>query len=774
MAKINNIIPGFLYGEISPRFQGRIDTPQYKTALATCANFIPGLFGGAFKRPGTKYVASLVDQTNTGRLIPFRFSDGDAFILEFTNNLIRFYTDQAQVVSGMSAYSIVSPYAIADVPNIDYDQSFDVVYLACNNYPPYKIQRINNTDWTITEVSFSEPPYLDIQDSYVNGSIVNNPLITLTPSGTTGSVTVTASANLFVSTDVGGAIRYQSGPDMSESITYAGNGAQTFFAIPFYPQTAANVAVNFILTSGALAAKTYTSGVPGTGQFTINTSGQVQTGDTATNSQLVQVLPANAGTGVWGWGTITAYTSATQVTVSVVNAFQGTNASLMWRMGAWSTTMNFPTKVLFHEQRLWWANSATQPATLWGSGIGDFEDYRPDNDLLTGITDDSSPCIFTLVTPSINWIASKQIMFAGCDDSLQSLQGSGGVAITATNIYVRKEVSVSCANIKPIVTSDEVVFVERFGKRVHAIAYFYLAGGYVNFELTEFSEHIGQPNAIDYIVYQEIPNKVIWAHRTDGSLASLTYNKMPYYEGRPKFIGWGNNHTIGGTTPLVESIACIPGNNYSELWMLVNRQIGGSTTRYVEVMQKDFNKDNIANAWYSDSGAEYNGSATSTIAGLTWLEGQTVSIWCQDAVTGIVGQHPNVIVSNSGVVTLMYNVTNAIVGLPYTSQFQTLKLEGGSTIGTSQGAQSRVQGIVVRFNETIGADAGLGNQAVNPFIFNAASQNILAGPSLFTGDLYMRDFPGDYDLGYYVYIQSALPGPCTILAVIVKAAITDN
>lgn len=42
---------------------------------------------------------------------------------------------------------------------------------------------------------------------------------------------------------------------------------------------------------------------------------------------------------------------------------------------AWSTNLGFPAVVCFHEQRLFFAATANQPTTFWGSITGDYENF---------------------------------------------------------------------------------------------------------------------------------------------------------------------------------------------------------------------------------------------------------------------------------------------------------------------------------------------------------------------------------------------------------------
>lgn len=230
--------------------------------------------------------------TGTGKTFSFTPSNGTIYI-EFECDS----TAQIDnVVLSSPEYAINSPYDQDEIWNVKYRQFFDVVYLVHPDHPPYQIQRFGHDNWSMSEVVFDEPAYLDI----------NSTDITLTPSAVTGSITITASSALFASTDVGRAIRYKAGPDRSDITYYTGTGSQTYFDIPFYPQGVGDITVQFVESTGALTSKTYVAGAPSAGEYTI-TNGQVRTGDTATTSQRVKIAPVNAGSGEWGWMTITAH-----------------------------------------------------------------------------------------------------------------------------------------------------------------------------------------------------------------------------------------------------------------------------------------------------------------------------------------------------------------------------------------------------------------------------------------------------------------------------------
>lgn len=97
MTTAKPVLPSFAAGEVSPQLFGRVDLQKYQTGLETAENLIVLPSGGATSRPGTRFVATVRDSTKKVRLIPFRFSTTQAYILEFGDGYTRVYKDGAQI-----------------------------------------------------------------------------------------------------------------------------------------------------------------------------------------------------------------------------------------------------------------------------------------------------------------------------------------------------------------------------------------------------------------------------------------------------------------------------------------------------------------------------------------------------------------------------------------------------------------------------------------------------------------------------------------------------
>jgi hypothetical protein len=872
MAKIRKLASSFVSGVISPKLAGRTTLNKYDSGLKQGTNVIPSIYGDLYRRPRTLRISDPISNSVDSNLISFQYSNQQTYVLEFGNNVLRFYTNQGLLLQGRGitngtfpagitgwtarnsgagaishdavnfrmtltgggvgnearayqslayygtgtytitldvftatttwrvgtsiggsqlgtgtltvgtgktfsftpttngtvyiefenaatssidnivisspAYQIDTPYATG--ANLQIIQSYDTLFIVDGTVAPRQLQRISADQWALTTMSFTEPAYLD----------KNTTTTTITPSGTTGSVTLTASSAIFASTDVGRAVRYKSGRDNSENISPAGTGAQTYFDIPFYPQTSTTVLVNFIESTGARTAKTYTAGVPGAGQFTI-TGGQVRTGDTATTSQLVEIKPADAGAGTWGYAIITGYTNSTTVTATVYSDFAGTIASKEWRLGAWSDTTGYPRAIAIHDQRLVFAGTTSNPSTIWGSQIGNYTNMQPDTILLTGdIADDTSYSI-TLggnSSQAIQWLVSKGSLIVGTVSSIWSIKGTSGI-ITATDKQLRNESSVGAARLLPVTTENEVLFIDYQQTRVYSIAYSFQLDGYAVEEVSLYTRHYGLESKFTRIAYQSSYN-ILWTVREDGTFLSCTYIKGQ------QINGWAD-HFLGGTDPAVKSITTIEGTDNTELWIHASRTIDSATARSIEVLNTEFDFQDRDTAAYTDYSSIYDGAPATTITGLDYLEGEEVLISADG------NQLPPATVTG-GEIELDKAASYVIIGLPYKSSFETLKIEGGSVIGTSQSAISRITDVALLFYKSLGGAIGTSSDSeLTEIIYDSNSVEMDTTIPLFSGWYSNIKFNGSWDRGYSVYFETSDVYPVTILSMVYTANVTD-
>jgi len=666
MARVAAQLTNFTAGELSPRLDGRVDLAKYPAGCATVENMVIYPHGAAARRPGTQYIAPVKTSSAKTRLIPFEFSTTQTYILELGNQYIRFFRDNGQILSGGSPYEISSPYLTAELFDIKFAQSADVMYITHPNHKTRKLSRTGHTSWSLTEVEFTNGPFLD----------TNTSTTTLTASGVSGSVTITASSSTFVSTDVGRQVRIGSGHSK-----------------------------------------------------------------------------------------ITAFGSATSVTVTTTTNFPNTNASTDWSLGAFSTTTGHPSCVSFFEQRLVFAATLNNPQTVYFSKSGDYENMDAN---IGGTVADDDAIIYTIASNQVNairFMAASRTLIIGTAGGEFTVSGGGdNDAVTPTNVMIKKQSNHGAANTDAIAVGNATLFLQRAKRKIRELAYNFDVDGYTAPDLTILAEHVTEGN-ITEMAYQEEPLAIVWCVRGDGELVALTYQR------EQEVVAW-HRHVFGGVfgsgKAVCESVAVIPKEDSEyELYMIIKRTINGATKRYVEYLNTfDFDQNDNTSFNFLDSQLSYSGSSATTISGLSHLEGQTVSILANGAT------HPDKVVS-SGSITLDRAVTKAKIGLSYTSILKTMRIDAGSQNGSSQGKIKRIYEVTARLFESVGVEVGPDLNNMERVPFRTSADPMDQGIPPFTGDKEV-EFRGNYDTDGFMIVRQTQPLPLTILSLYPRLITNDG
>ncbi|ENF6042976.1 hypothetical protein ABRV10_005075 [Citrobacter amalonaticus] len=225
--RANLIKTNFTAGELSPRLMGRVDIARYANGAKVIENGVVVVQGGVVRRPGTRFAAAAKFGNKTARLIPYVFNRSQAYVLEFGDGYMRVFQNGKQVVnSDNTPYEIASPYTAAMLPDVNYVQGADTMFLAHENVPPQRLQRLGQTNWVLEPAPFIVEPFDEIRDTpqkwckpSVKEFIGSEVTLTLSdeepPAGSDGTLT----GGGWVSADVGSYVRINEGLVLVDSIT---------------------------------------------------------------------------------------------------------------------------------------------------------------------------------------------------------------------------------------------------------------------------------------------------------------------------------------------------------------------------------------------------------------------------------------------------------------------------------------------------------------------------------------------------------------------------
>lgn len=185
MASVNEIQTRFNAGELSPTIDGLVDFEPFFNGGSIVENFDVHPQGWLFRRKGTKFVNEVKDSTKKTRIIRFKYNVDQVLIIELGTGYFRFYSQQALVLSGGSAYEVANSFSESDLDFIRYVQKDDVIWLVHPLKGFYKLIRFSNSDWTFSQIDLIAGPYQKENILQTRTVAINNH----GPVGTTGTMT---------------------------------------------------------------------------------------------------------------------------------------------------------------------------------------------------------------------------------------------------------------------------------------------------------------------------------------------------------------------------------------------------------------------------------------------------------------------------------------------------------------------------------------------------------------------------------------------------------
>lgn len=403
---------------------------------------------------------------------------------------------------------------------------------------------------------------------------------------------------------------------------------------------------------------------------------------------------------------------------------------------------DWPSVVTLHQQRLLFAASTNEPETVWGSRIGDYQNFTKSR-----VTRDNERLEIVMSGEQLNRVRALlplRDLVAFTARSEISISGPDG-GLPATNPILDPSGRAGGWTVQPLIVDDTAIFIDRTGRTVRDLRYAFEQDGYAGNELTIFAQHYFEGKTIAAWAYAQSPYSVIWVVLDDGTLLSLTYKR------EHQVWAWCD-HDVGGA---VEDVAVIPEGGEDAVYFIVRRTIDGSSVRYIERLHSRM-FETADDAFFVDCGVTYSGSATTTITGLDHLEGEAVAVLADGAVV-------SGLTVSSGEITLPSAASTVHVGLSFTAEIETLPPAIDlRDVGAARGRPHRTPRMRLQLEKTRGIKVAGNNRQFNALRLNAGD---LATPAdLFTGMVTMSLGEGWSQDGTVVVRQDT-PLPMTVLGI---------
>jgi hypothetical protein len=362
-----------------------------------------------------------------------------------------------------------------------------------------------------------------------------------------------------------------------------------------------------------------------------------------------------------GRARIVSFTSGTVVNAIVEYPFFNTTAiaSGSWELetgyeNVWSAGRGWPRTVTFHEGRMYFGGSKSRPATIWGSKVGIFFDFKPEENL------DDDAVEATLDTNQLNVITD---MISGRDFQIFTTGGeffvpqSSTAPITPLD-FVFKAVSRNGMKPGTRVQAFEsgTVFVQRQGKALNEFLFSDAQLTYITQRISLLSGHLlktPKRMALHKATDTDQGDLLFITNADDGTMACYSILRSQNVIAPSEFTTDGEFIDVGV--------------DVTDIYVVTKRVFNSVTRYFVELL--DYNR-------FTD--CAFTGAVASTATGLPHI-GKSLNV-----ITDGVPQS-NETVDGSGEVTFdRASVTSFEVGLPFVVTAKTmpveLRLQSGSRV----------------------------------------------------------------------------------------------
>ena len=431
---------------------------------------------------------------------------------------------------------------------------------------------------------------------------------------------------------------------------------------------------------------------------------------------------------------------------------------------------NKPFSTCYFQQRKVYGGSSENPQTVWLSQTGNYNSM----DKSTPIRDSDAIelGIASLEVNSIKHLVPLSSLLVFTDGAVFKLSGGNGAALTPSSVQAVPQDYFGSNDVRPLLFGTDVVYCSKNGDAVNAISYSFAADAYQSQDISIRSRHLIERYKIKEWASAKSPHDMIVAVREDGDLVFITYLKDA------GIVAWARGDTGEDYPDCFESVCSVRENGEDVVYLVARRyqtnESGSSFQKYVERLHSrniyKGGKEKDENKVFLDSAVIYNGEGNSTgasvktVTNLHHLEGRTVTIVADGNVL-----EPAVV--ENGAVTLARAATVIVVGIPYTSELETLPIDNGS--GQISGLRKKINRVRVRLADSRGVEVmAEGSNDGYTMAMEAPLYGTTRLP-LFTGDMEYTMY-GNVSNDGVIFVRQANPLPCEILGLIPDITVTEE
>jgi len=683
MQKARIPITNFQYGEISPSLVSRTDSAIYNSSAQSIKNFFIRTEGGVAKRGGFQALHDFTAITeNTAirqqiRLIPFIFSDDEQYVIAFSNQKCEIFFINP-VTGALSLATTLTQDVDGNALQWDhlylhemtYAQGGDILFVCHNTFMCQQIVRTGLNSFQVEQFNFVlQAGGAKIFQPYYHFHPTG---VTLDPSASTGnSITITTSAPYFDTTGkhVGITLLYH-GSEIFITSVQSSTQATGRVVDELFVELDPN-AVRTTDGSSNLEITHINHGMSNGDSITIRNAtsvGGVSAGNVNGTRSITNVIDENRYI-VTGGGSANTSEDGGGFIQIVTHA-----PTTEWMEQSYSELRGYPAAVGFHENRLWFGGTLSQPDTVWASKSGLFYNF----DIGTAQDDDALELVMSIgeVATIRHFVSNRDIHIftAGSEFFIPTFENQ---PITPSNARVKRQTSFGSTFVRPQPFYGATIFGQIGGKMIRQFVFDDSEQAYKADPISLLSSHlISDP--VQMCVISGAVNTAesfVFAQNFTGEIAVYNLNRVEGVAGWTRFETNGSFHSvtaIGNRVFAVIKTNLGSGTNsfvFTELNQNVSLDLGNAYTGTAGVFT-------VSN--FFENGAEVDViSATDYLGKFTVTNGQ-IDVSSVDA-----------------------SLTSCQVGFGFDVELKTNPIDVNTAIGPETGQPRSLSRVIVDMSETL-------------------------------------------------------------------------
>ena len=371
-----------------------------------------------------------------------------------------------------------------------------------------------------------------------------------------------------------------------------------------------------------------------------------------------------------------------------------------WEEQSYSNLRGYPAAVAFHENRLWFGGTLSQPDGIWASKSGAYFNFD------VGDAEDDDALDITASIGQINTvrhIVSNRDLQIFTSTSELYIPAFTDKPITPTNAQIRRQTPFGASYARPQSLDGATLYTQKNGSVVREYIYSDAEAAYVSTSISQISAHLINDPVQMSVLRGAInrPESYAFFLNKDGTIATFTSNRGEQRAGWSQFTTNGKFHSIATVDDRVFLVGVYDKGDGTDKFIL---------TEFDSGLELDFSDDFTGTAGVFDVSSHFaNGAVVDVVNGDDYLGSFTVA-------------------SGNVDVSAVEKITSAEIGYKFDVEAETLPIDAQIQGGPLTGNPRSVNRVILDLVDTLSVSVN-----DKPLIIRQVNDDLGAGRNSVTG-----------------------------------------